>query len=356
MRHAPRTVRRRAPTVAPQLRCYPLQMANIDPSTVLPVNRVVTALRFIGKDGHEEVIATVRGWLDRLVPQPADLDTWVWHYTRPESLIKMVESGTIFATQVSCLNDSSEVIYASRLLRRALEGLLESISLEPATKAFAVRFVQALEENVETPNHAHNMFFVSCFSQLEDDLGQWRSYAGGENGVALGFRLRMLIDNPSSYVGAVNYDSELHETLAKEVAQTTLDFYTKLRARQTTDSVAEFDDAFLAYWDEQVQVLAPFVKDRGFSSEQEVRIVHPYTLEELQKVVILPRRTMMSRHLPLALPGGLVHGRQYLPFEQLMIGPGRHKQTSLVSASLLLEKHGYTWVTFRKSVRPYQEP
>ena len=49
-----------------------------------------------------------------------DQDAILWHYTDGKGLIGMVESGMFYSTQVSCVNDSSEVRYAQRLFRAAL--------------------------------------------------------------------------------------------------------------------------------------------------------------------------------------------------------------------------------------------
>lgn len=46
----------------------------------------------------------------------------------------------------------------------------------------------ALSDEPESPSHAPSMYFVTCFSEEEDDLSQWRAYCGGENGYAIGFR------------------------------------------------------------------------------------------------------------------------------------------------------------------------
>jgi hypothetical protein len=48
---------------------------------------------------------------ERLGSVKYDLNTLLWHYTSGQNLIKIVESGRLYSTQVSCLNDSSEMRY-----------------------------------------------------------------------------------------------------------------------------------------------------------------------------------------------------------------------------------------------------
>ena len=43
----------------------------------------------------------------------------VWHYTTGDALINIVQSGSLYSTQVSCLNDRTEVHYGGTLLKNA---------------------------------------------------------------------------------------------------------------------------------------------------------------------------------------------------------------------------------------------
>jgi hypothetical protein len=57
-----------------------------------------------------------------------NLDDLVWHYTSGDSLIKILACGTIYTTQVACLNDATEIRYSASLLRNALSKLLPELS------------------------------------------------------------------------------------------------------------------------------------------------------------------------------------------------------------------------------------
>ncbi len=54
-------------------------------------------------------------------------DKTLWHYTTGAGLQGILESGTIYATQVACLNDSTEIRYASSLFKKALISLLPNM-------------------------------------------------------------------------------------------------------------------------------------------------------------------------------------------------------------------------------------
>jgi hypothetical protein len=65
----------------------------------------------------------VNSLIERLDWNPAP-DKVVWHYTNGDGLIGIIESGSIFATQISCLNDSTEIRYSAMRLREALLALI----------------------------------------------------------------------------------------------------------------------------------------------------------------------------------------------------------------------------------------
>ena len=52
----------------------------------------------------------------------------LWHYTTGEGLIKIIESGELWSTQVSCLNDATEYRYAIGAARAAFQQRLASDS------------------------------------------------------------------------------------------------------------------------------------------------------------------------------------------------------------------------------------
>src|ERR1700739_1105098 len=138
-----------------------------------------------------------------------DPEQMLWHYTTSAGLIGIVESGSIFATQVSCLNDSTEIRYSSMKFRTALIEQLEMINDE-ATSRFVKKYIELLQDGDANPASADLPYFVTCFTPLEDDFAHWKSYRGGESGYAIGVRTEDLNGPEYSLVGRVNYDSQVH--------------------------------------------------------------------------------------------------------------------------------------------------
>jgi hypothetical protein len=297
---------------------------------------------------YQPFLTQIIGTLD-CIPAP---NVIAWHYTTGHSLIQIIKSGKMFSTQAACLNDSTELRYAANLLRVALTNLLPNHDPASRVGAFLRRYVQALSDNPATPSHAPSLFFVACFSELEDDLGQWRSYGGGENGIAIGIRWNDLVGTPGSGVVRVNYDVNRHTEVAATVAQATVNYYLE-GVEQGGD---DWDDRFLRAWDSAISYLAPIVKDPGFAIEREIRVIHPLYESEKNDIEVLQKKTMMSRHLPLTFPaGGENNGLPLLPIHRILVGPGRHQEISRVSVDTLLRSKGYPQNLTALSKRPFQE-
>jgi hypothetical protein len=290
----------------------------------------------------------VSGLLEKLDWKP-DPEQMLWHYTTSAGLIGIVQSGSIFATQVSCVNDTTEIRYSAMRLRTALTELLpEIVSDETATRCVK-KYVELLQDDDASPNSATLPYFVTCFTPLEDDISQWRGYGGGENGFAIGVRTKDLFGTPNSLIGRVNYDSETHMVLAKEAALKTVEYYKKgLEA-----GITNWDDRFLQGWDSALTQLAPLAKDPGFAAEKEVRVVHLLQESEITHLKVIPKKTMMSRHLPMRFPASGQTPR--LPIAKVIVGPCRHREITRIGVDTLLRTHGYPGGLVVASARPYQD-
>jgi len=112
----------------------------------------------------------------------------VWHYTTAEGLIAILSTGKIFSTQVTCLNDSLEQRYFGDLVHDGVKKLIASN--QNTTLQAMLRVADAALSNRDFSSAWH---FVACFSEVEDDLGQWRGYGGGQCGYAIGFDFDALL-------------------------------------------------------------------------------------------------------------------------------------------------------------------
>lgn len=109
----------------------------------------------------------------------------LFHYTRSNSIISIIESDVLWATDLRFLNDKTEITYGSELLKECLEDLKGEFS-SSCCDSLLKHVENFYKWGVAVP------CFTVCFSEAFDDLQQWMAYANGTSGFAIGFDLRSL--------------------------------------------------------------------------------------------------------------------------------------------------------------------
>jgi len=193
----------------------------------------------------------------------------LWYYTTAATFAVIMESKSIWATQISCLNDHMEFRHGVRLVRDAIR-LYKVPPHDKDTQWLAGYVDDALEyEGAEISE-----FFVLCMSEAKDDLSQWRAYGGGENGVAIELCTPVLQPNTqhSGYLRPVWYVENAQKGLAADIAKWTVDFFRLGFSGERTDR-KRWADAFLEEWKRRVVWFAPLLKDKAFAAEREWRLI-----------------------------------------------------------------------------------
>lgn len=262
----------------------------------------------------------------------------VCHYTTGDALIKILESGKLWSTQASCLNDSKELLYAVE----ALLGVIEKRRKAGVDPKFEP-CLREIEKRVAATTTETAGMFVTCFSSEIDDLSQWRGY-GGEAGYAIVFDLAAL-----RFAAALNGDMVMPVLYGEEAGQLLNDvitwaqnFYLAGLSANRAPSVEEWTDEFTRFWLWNLQHFAPMIKDGSFHKESEWRLIHFLLDTEVAKLCFLQRRSMMSIHLPIALRMSRDDTSSLLPFESVVVGPTYNKRVSQVAVGDLLRARGYS--------------
>ncbi|MFZ0799092.1 MAG: DUF2971 domain-containing protein [Terriglobales bacterium] len=281
-------------------------------------------------------------------------DSMLWHYTNGTALIAIIETGTIFATQLSGLNDTTELRYGSRILQEALASLRGKHKEDATSLGFIDGAIGFFKENTDFPAQNVVPHFVTCFSEVKDHLSQWRAYGGGENGYAIGFKAKDLWGCPNSMVARINYDCDLHRELARRAAEKALEFFLEGIRKFSPSDIIQWGREFLEAWNGAITMVAPLVKDPGFANEHECRIVKGFVQDDLTSLKFIQKSSLMSRHLPIQ-PGPRSATKTYqLPIAEVMVGPCRHREISRTSVDTLLRKKGYSSILVSISKVPFQ--
>jgi hypothetical protein len=122
--------------------------------------------------------------LNRLIALPRSGETTVstvWHYTDRIGLEGILSSNTLWASDSTTMNDPTELHTG----RRAVDEALSMAKLEP-------RVADGVREHLMFARTVmdRGMTFVLSASRDGDSLAQWRAYADGLKGYAIGFAAR----------------------------------------------------------------------------------------------------------------------------------------------------------------------
>ncbi len=205
-----------------------------------------SSLTFEDRDVEKFIVLVPKGSL-------VDCGEVLYHYTNRTGAKGILESRKIWASEFSSLNDPEELSYSRNMIKRRIGVLSSSENLT--------------ELSEEIGSISFSDVFISSFSKAGDSLPQWRMYAG-EDGVSLGFP-RSTLRNVESLASGfalteVIYDTEEQMRLIDPVVNAMIEIYQSgTGARETVEK-----------FESEIRRIAPALKQPGYSSEREVRIVY----------------------------------------------------------------------------------
>ncbi|HWL67969.1 MAG TPA: DUF2971 domain-containing protein [Geminicoccus sp.] len=248
----------------------------------------------------------------------------------------------MLASQIGCLNDSMEMTYAFGLLRERLGEAMRRGRHAPAQAGFE-RIIQRLESFRPEAMSV----YVTSFTEDDDSLSQWRGYAEGEAGFALGFDPGCLAGasrHQSSYLLKVEYDPERQRALLDDVIHWTGEHFAPDPEGTDDDSGEPWAERFATGWLGTLTSVAACLKHPKFDDEREWRIVYYARDDDLARMQFIQRRATISRHIPLAYPSdgdGDAPSGPRLPLTDVVIGPCRYLDSTRYAVADLLKARGY---------------
>lgn len=111
------------------------------------------------------------------------------HYSDMNALVGMVQSQTLWLTNIFHLNDPSELVFGMQLSIDELERHIGLVHFFPGEWNFVNEYKSEFCVGLisKLANHIGEVFgvYVASFSRCGNDLSQWRAYADDGRGVAL---------------------------------------------------------------------------------------------------------------------------------------------------------------------------
>jgi len=206
--------------------------------------------------------------------QPQRAPKILYHYTKAEAFQQILNSRTLWASDIRYMNDASEVTYVSDILKSIIKDAMKSVHedderelLERIAKTFNVTDIVRV--------------FALCFSELHDSIPQWIAYAGRCGGFAMGMRIdpnglqaKLADEIQPNRLVKVMYDNDKLVAFSKDLVAQVVKLYHDAR-----DQVAEHLRTFIMAdfckaWTEGFSHLLLSFKQPGFEHEKEWRLVY----------------------------------------------------------------------------------
>jgi hypothetical protein len=267
----------------------------------------------------------------------------MYHYTTPDGLLGIVESGELWMSDYSYLNDAQELIYGLELAGRRFAAA--------ATGApRASRILRKWGNIAKTLSVAR--VCIASFSFDSDSLSQWRAYGP----IAIGFKFSPLMFGYANTVvtRSVIYEPDVQRGLLDLMAHYCASAYLEDQKTLASDKLESlYEDGT----DRLLDVTA-FLKHPAFAVEHELRMVHvensrvfaslqvpraPHRFRSVGQVIVpyVTTRDVAQLDYP-----------DKLSIDEIVIGPFRHAEVLERGVKELLSARGYGSIRVRRSAAP----
>ncbi|MBE7712476.1 MAG: DUF2971 domain-containing protein [Cyanobacteria bacterium SIG26] len=203
----------------------------------------------------------------------------IYHYTKPEKLLNILEHGALRFSNALYLNDKEEIAYSYRLIVTLIDEYQHELNPNLFAKVknhFTNKYRHIINGNNDFVNKLE--YFTTSFSTESDNLTLWNNYAKGKNytGYNIGFDKKKLVSEmtENGYLpiyGSVIYDKKKQIKIIHAIFKKwNMQFERALKNKKTTE-VKLFDILFELI--DVLSIVSIFFKNPQFENEKEYRIV-----------------------------------------------------------------------------------
>jgi len=260
-------------------------------------------------------------------PQP----TTIYHYTDVKGTLGILETGDLWFTERTHLNDTAEMTYGFRIARKLFDG---SAKLRKPSVPDIESF--RLHETHEMRLHQFGHWIFSA-SLNDNDLGQWQRYADDGRGVCLGFSLEKLKPTlePSAITKAlphvhhalrfrVSYSENQLRTNLQRYVDCALDILEKLDLPPKDRETQNVEQEVFFYLNGGIYLHSMLCKHEAYKHEEEYRLLVSGERDKFEYYdchCVRERNHEMVGYLKLPIPEWRSPGMQTGPLTHVRIGP-----------------------------------
>lgn len=251
----------------------------------------------------------------------------LYHYTTLYGFQGIVESRSIWATNVFYLNDASEVSHAISILENEIAEKLKNDTT--GTQEILKQISNWLKYGALD----RNQVFVCSFTENGNLLSQWRGYSQLGQGISIGVNHEDLVaacEEQGFTIVKCIYDTQHKKNVMREflerILKDAIEIGPNTNTKQRHPSQSYYD--VIGMYEPAFMEIASALKHPSFAEENEWRIISPL-ISDLNDDRILYRVTASTMvpyvHFNLTIEDG------FLIFDNLIIGPTPHMNLSMKS-------------------------
>ncbi len=281
----------------------------------------------------------------------------VYHYATLESFLLIVESQSLYFTNLNYLNDRKEYNHGVEII---LDTLKHQAYNE--TSVSKLKILNYVEKNLESINKSSR--YIACFSKNGDLLSQWRAYGNQGKGISIGFKTNNLEYFDGAFLNCMNmeYREEFQKKTINEFIKIIIEYFENIKVSinwegynyelLVSKSIITFIEDFISSF-----------KDSSFGEEKEFRLEYKIDrninkndntelLFRSNGNLIIPfyKIEYVNKNDVLSLESEY----KKLPIETIIIGPSLNYELNKNSIESFLLKFGYENVKIIPSKIPYR--
>lgn len=257
----------------------------------------------------------------------------IYHYTTFSGLLGIVDSGSLWASDIRYMNDSAELNHMVTLIDAEVA---ERIALGHPTPKLLTQFKEWIAGRV-TNGH---MLFAGSFRANGNLLSQWRGYSELGKGVSIGFSPNHILTcarQQGFWVGRCVYDQAEQRKLIGQIV-TQVEALAAESCREHGCTPEQNYTALFESIESDLLRIAAILKHPSFREEEEWRIVSPVVTNFKDPAVHYREGTSM---LVPYFEFSLVAPKESRPrIQHIFLGPTPNISLSMNSLSMYLTRSG----------------
>ncbi len=270
--------------------------------------------------------------------------TTIYHYTNQKGLLGIVDTKTIWATNIHYLNDAAEFSYALKLARYVLQENKENLK-----KKIEKEIITAIENSLFTIEKIS--ICVCSFSEKGDLLSQWRGYCPHGGGFSIGFKysnLKDAIKRENFILAPCVYDSKKQIDIINELIAKIVFMY--LYEKEQYPLIPEFKNKLKDIFINDFVRYAPIIKHPSFSEEKEWRLISPIVSSKHPKLKYREGNSLITPYFDFNLNDDNGH----VNIQEIIVGPNPHMELLMNAISGLMTNKKIKLKSIASSAIPYR--